>query len=121
VKAGNFLFLSSLLPVDETGAVPSALLRNPSLPYFYQPVRRQTEEILRRAAAICEAGGSSLANVCMAQTFFGDLSDMPEMLGAWRAAFPNAPPALSAMQMGGGAPLLAPGAHLQMDLIAYAP
>lgn len=121
IKAGDFLFLSSLMPVDETGRVPEALIRNPALPFFHQPVRRQTEAILARAASICAAGGTSLANVCKAQVFFDDLAGMPEMLDAWRAAFPVSPPALSAVEMGGGAPIMAPGAHLQVDFIAYAP
>jgi enamine deaminase RidA (YjgF/YER057c/UK114 family) len=121
IKAGEFLFLSSLLPTDASGGVPDRLRENPGLPFFDQIVRRQSEAIFECASAICEAAGTTLANTCKAQVFFDDLGGMPQMLDAWRAAFPAAPPALSAVEMGGGAPLLAPGAHLQADFIVYAP
>jgi enamine deaminase RidA (YjgF/YER057c/UK114 family) len=121
IKAGHFLFTSSLLPTDVSGAVPDGLLRNPALPYFQQPVRRQSEAIFERAGAICAAAGTSVQNICKAQVFFDDMAGMPEMLDAWRNAFPTSPPALSAVEMGGGAPIIAPGAHVQMDFIAYVP
>lgn len=46
---------------------------------------------------------------------------LPSMLGAWRQAFPAEPPALNSVAFGGAAPLLAPGARVQWDVIAYAP
>ena len=121
VKAGDFLFLSTQLPIDHDGAVPDDLRCNPALPYFRQNARRQAEFIFERAAAICQAAGASLANTCKVQAFFDDLVFLPQMLDAWRSAFPTAPPALTAVGMGGPQPLLAPGAHVQMDFIVYAP
>lgn len=121
VRAGDFLFLSTLLPTDETGATPAALRADPALPYFHQSARLQADELLARAARICAAAGGDLQGVCKVQAFFDDLSHMPAFLDAWRAAFPDYRPVLSATGMGGGDPLLAPGAHLQLDVIAYAP
>ena len=121
VRAGPFLFLSTQLAVDHDGAVPDELRRNPGLPYFHLNARRQAELLLERIGSICEAGGTSLANVCKVQAFLDDLHHLPEVLAAWGNAFPSAPPALTALGMGGGAPLLAPGAHVQLDCIAYVP
>lgn len=121
VKAGQFLFLSSQLPIDLEGAVPGELRRDPALPYFRLNARRQAELLLERVARICEAAGASLANVCKVQAFLDDLEHLPEVLAAWANAFPTEPPALTALGMGGGAPLLAPGAHVQLDCISYVP
>ena len=121
IKAGDFLFLSTQLPIDHQGAVPQAVRCDPALPYFRLNARRQAELLFERVARICEAGGTSLGNVCKVQAFLDDLRHLPEVLDAWRSAFPVAPPALTALGMGGGQPLLAPGSHLQLDCIAYAP
>jgi enamine deaminase RidA (YjgF/YER057c/UK114 family) len=121
VKAGDFLFLSSQLAIDHDGGVPGNLRSDPAMPYFRQNARRQTEVILERVAAICAAAGTSLANTCKVQAFLDDLAALPEMLDAWRNAFPSAPPALTCLGMGGPQPLLAPGSHVQLDCIVHAP
>jgi enamine deaminase RidA (YjgF/YER057c/UK114 family) len=121
VQAGHFLFFSSQLPIDRHGAVPDELRHDSALPYFRLNARRQAELLLERIARICEAGGSSLANVCKVHAFLDDLERLPEVLAAWSNAFAADPPALTALGMGGGAPLLAPGAHVQLDCISYVP
>jgi enamine deaminase RidA (YjgF/YER057c/UK114 family) len=121
LRAGQFLFLSTQLPIDRDGAVPDELRINPALPYFRLSARRQAELLLERIGIICEAGGTSLANLCKVQAFLDDLHHLPELLAGWRNAFPSAPPALTTLGMGGGAPLLTPGAHVQLDCIAYVP
>lgn len=121
VRAGQFLFSSTQLPIDRTGAVPDELRRNSTLPYFRLNARRQAELLLERIDRICEAGGTSLANVCKVHAFLDDLAHLPEVLASWTDAFPSEPPALTALGMGGGAPLLAPGAHVQLDCISYIP
>jgi enamine deaminase RidA (YjgF/YER057c/UK114 family) len=121
VKAGEFLFLSTQLPLDDSSAVPVELCRSPALPYFQLHARQQAALILERVAVICDAAGTSLANTCKVQAFLDDLAFLPEVLDAWRNAFPTSPPALTAVGMGGPQPLLAPGAHVQMDFIVHAP
>lgn len=121
VLAGEFLFLSTQLPVELGGGVPDRLLRNPHRDYYRDPARMQTEALLGNVAAICKAAGSSLGNVCKVQSFFADLGSLPAALEAWRDAFPVAPPAFSALGMGGPDPLLVPGAELQLDVVAYVP
>jgi enamine deaminase RidA (YjgF/YER057c/UK114 family) len=119
VRAGDLLFLSTQLPADGKGRVPDDLLRPPGFPHYGQPARRQLAWMLENAAAICEAGGTALANVCRRQTFHTDLADAPETMEEWSAQFPTNPPAALTAELGG--PLIAPGARLLLDLIAYVP
>jgi enamine deaminase RidA (YjgF/YER057c/UK114 family) len=119
VKAGSFLFFSTQIPVDSTGAVPNELLHHPELPYLRQPAKLQTEYMLRNIAAICEAGGTTLANVCRCQMFFDDLADLPASVEEWASHFESAPPVATPVKLGG--PLLVPGARVLYDTIAYIP
>ncbi|KQX23316.1 MULTISPECIES: RidA family protein [unclassified Sphingomonas] len=121
VHAGDFLFTSGLLALDEEGRVPAAWRAGTGVPHFRSPAREQTEAILQTLARLCTEAGATLADVCKVQAFFDDLAHLPEMLGGWRAAFPQDPPALSVMAMGGGDPLIAPGAVMQWDAIVHAP
>jgi enamine deaminase RidA (YjgF/YER057c/UK114 family) len=119
VRAGDLLFLSTQLPADGKGRVPDDLLRPARFPHYGQPTRRQLAWMLENAAAICEAGGTTLANVCRRQTFHADLADAPETMAEWSAHFSTDPPAALTAELGG--PLIAPGARLLLDLIAYVP
>ena len=119
VKAGNFLFLSTQLPVDSTGAVPKELLDHPELPYLRQPARLQTYYLLGNIAAICEAGGTTLANLCRCQMFFDELADLPASVDEWASHFETDPPVATPVRLGG--PLLVPGARMLYDTIAYVP
>jgi len=121
VRAGDLLLLSALLPTDAAGGVPQELVCDPRLPYFKDSAYLQAQLLLKRVAAVCTAGGSALRDVCKVQLFLDDLNNLPSVLRAWREAFPVEPPALVALEVGGGDPLLAPNAHLSMDVIAYAP
>jgi enamine deaminase RidA (YjgF/YER057c/UK114 family) len=119
VKAGNFLFLSTQLPVDSTGAVPKEMLHHPELPYLRQPPKLQTSYMLGNIAAICEAAGTSLENLCRCQMFFDDFADLPASVDEWASHFPADPPVATPVRLGG--PLIVPGAHALYDTIAYIP
>ena len=122
IHAGDFLFTSTLLPVDETRRVPQLSRNDLRAPRFRSVVKMQTELLVAQVDQLCTAAGSSLRNVCKVQSFMADLAHLPEMLNVWRDAFPESPPALSAVEMGGStAPLILPDAVLQWDVIAYAP
>lgn len=121
VHAGDLLFTSTLLPIGPDGAVPEPARLDPRAPWFREAALRQTELLAERTAALCQAAGTSLDQVCKVQAFLSDLAHLPAMTTGWRAAFPHDPPALSAVGMGGGDPLLVPGAAVQWDVIAYAP
>ncbi|HJY79908.1 MAG TPA: RidA family protein [Candidatus Binatia bacterium] len=119
VKAGSFLFFSTQLPVDSQGRIPAELKRHPAFPYAGQPPKLQLRYMLKNIVAICEKAGSSLENICRCQTFYDDLIHFAPMCEEWQAHFPNDPPAMTALQVGG--PLLVPGAHMLLDLIGYVP
>lgn len=121
VRAGELLFTSSLQPVGRDGSVPEEFRLDPKASWFRDAARNQTELLLQRTAALCEAAGSSLDQVCKVQAFLDDLSHLPAMMTAWREGFPTDPPALSAVSTGGGVPLLAPDSCVQWDVIAHVP
>lgn len=121
VHAGDFLFTSSLLALDGEGRVPADWRAGPDVPRFRSPAGDQTDAILAILSRLCAQVGASLADVCKVQAFLDDLGHLPAMLDSWRQAFPDAPPALSAVATGGGDPLIAPGAVVQWDAIVHAP
>lgn len=118
VKAGEFLFFSSLLPVDGNGIVPPELLPDASLPYYSEAPKLQVRFMLENAEAICEAAGTTISQACRAHTFVDDLGMFPQTIAEWRGRFPVDPPAFMAVEVGDA--LIAPGAHSLVDLIVYA-
>jgi len=121
VHAGDFLFTGGLLPIDTSGGVPRAIAAVDGLPHYADVMGAQTDFIVQRVSTLCEAAGTRLDQVCKVQAFLANMVELPSMLVPWRRAFPAEPPALSAVAFGGPSPLLAPGARVQWDVIAYAP
>ena len=80
---------------------------------------RQAGYMLDNMAAICEAAGTSLENLCRCQMFFDDLADLPASVEEWASHFPTDPPVATPVRLGG--PLIVPGAHVLYDAIAYIP
>ena len=119
VRAGDFLFFSTQLPIDSTGAVPINLVPDPELPYLRQRSKLQVRYMLENMAAICEAGGTSLDNLCRCQMFFEDFGELASSVEEWGQHFSTDPPVASPVRLGG--PLFAPGAHVLYDAIAYVP
>ena len=92
VRVGDYLFLAGQMATDfRTGIPPEAQ----ASPIFWEgsPIRRQTEFILQNLALALEAGGSSMKDVLKAQVWLADIADLPRFEDAWRAAFPENPPA----------------------------
>lgn len=119
VKAGNFLFLSQQIAATETGELPPGMSRDPRFPYYGQPARAQMRYMLQNVAAICEAGGTSLDNIVRRACFHDDGQWFAEAIDEWAAHFPGLKPCSTTMILGG--PLVVPGAHTLLDLIAYVP
>lgn len=118
VRAGSFIFYSTILPADEKGLAEETK-RHPGFPWYKEPALLQMEYMLRIIDAIGSAGGSSVENICRRQAFHDDLTWFQMMIARWGAAFPKDPPASTTMKIGG--PLQVPGAHLLLDLIGYCP
>jgi enamine deaminase RidA (YjgF/YER057c/UK114 family) len=75
--------------------------------------------MLRNMAAICEAAGTTLDNLCRCQMFFEDFGELASSVEEWRSHFGAEPPTANTMRIGG--PIFAPGAHVMYDAIAYVP
>lgn len=113
VRAGDLLFLSGLLGADENGLVESARV-NPLHPYMVCSPEAQMREIMRQAAAICEAAGTDLRHGVKLQTYHADQRDSYMTGVARRPCFPDGQPATTTLQTRGPFPV--PGCTVLADL-----
>jgi enamine deaminase RidA (YjgF/YER057c/UK114 family) len=117
VRAGDLLFISGLMPVDEAGLVEAARI-NPAQPYFGSAVQAQMEVLLENAQKICRAAGTSLANAVRIQQYHTDLRDFFPAYQVWERYLPGRYLPFSAVEV----PFLpVPGVCVQLDLWIYAP
>ncbi len=120
VKAGNFLFFSTQMAFDSSGALAAETKRHPEFPWYGQPAKMQMRYVLKNVAAISEAAGTSLGNLCRRQCFHDDFTWFSEtMQDEWASHFKGDKPASTTLRIGG--PLVVPGAHFVLDLIGYVP
>jgi enamine deaminase RidA (YjgF/YER057c/UK114 family) len=120
VKAGEFLFFSTQMAFDSSGKLAEETRRHPEFPWYGQPAKQQMRYVLGNVAAISEAAGSSLENLCRRQCFHDDFTWFAEtMQDEWASHFPGDKPASTTLRIGG--PLVVPGAHFVLDLIGYVP
>ena len=119
IKVGNLLFLSQQLPCDEKGLLIREGARDPNFPYYGLTSRAQMRYMLKNVSAICEAAGSSLENVVRRACFHDTGERFAESMEEWASHFPDRKPASTTLIIGG--PLVVPGAHTLLDLIAYVP
>jgi len=117
VRAGDLLFISGLMAVDEAGLVEAARL-NPAQPYFGSAVQAQMDVLLKNAQKICSAAGTSLANAVRIQQYHIDLRDFFPAYQVWERYLPGRYLPFSAVEV----PFLpVPGVCVQLDLWIYAP
>jgi enamine deaminase RidA (YjgF/YER057c/UK114 family) len=119
VKVGNLLFLSQQLPCDEKGLLPPGMQRDPNFPYYGLTSRAQMRYMLKNVASICEAAGTSLENVVRRACFHDSGERFAESMEEWASHFPDRKPCSTTLIIGG--PLVIPGAHTLLDLMAYVP
>jgi enamine deaminase RidA (YjgF/YER057c/UK114 family) len=120
VRAGKFLFFSTQMAFDSTGALAVETKRHPEFPWYGQPAKQQMRYVLKNVAAISEAAGTSLENICRRQCFHDDFTWFAEtMQDEWASHFLGDKPASTTLRIGG--PLVLPGAHFVLDLIGYVP
>ena len=118
VKAGDLLFLSGLMALDENGLVPAARV-DPGQPYLMSSIKAQMRAILARAAEICERAGTSLDNVVRIQHFHTDLNELFPALEVWQELLPGKPLPFTALGVPRHMP--APGVTVLLDLWVYVP
>jgi enamine deaminase RidA (YjgF/YER057c/UK114 family) len=119
VKAGNFLFFSTVAPFDHYGSLEESTQRHPNFPFYGQPPKLEMRYMLDKAAKICDAAGTSFDQICRRQAFHDDFTYFAQSIEEWAAHFDGDKPASTTLQIGG--PLLVPGSHVLLDLIAYCP
>ena len=118
IRVGELLFLSGLMPLDAAGRMVKPT-PHPSLGRVEDRVADQTVAILERAARICAAAGTSLANVLRLQFFMADLGGFPSVQGRLAQALPGR--ALSCSFIEAPAPAFPAGALLHADLWVFCP
>jgi enamine deaminase RidA (YjgF/YER057c/UK114 family) len=117
VKAGGLVFISTLTAAGDDGRIDVA-----PFPHLRDAGRDQAQRIVERTAAICEAAGTSLANVCRRATYYADLADFPACAAAWAEQFaPADVPAAIDVGLGPGRPMPIPGARMLTDAVAVTP
>jgi enamine deaminase RidA (YjgF/YER057c/UK114 family) len=118
VKAGDMLFLSGLMAIDENGLKANAR-PDPHQPWFGASAAAQAEIIIDHARRLCDAAGTSIANAVRIQQFHTDMSEFYPVYKVWERALDGAPVPFSAVEI--PSPLPVPGATLLMDIWVYCP
>lgn len=118
VRAGDLLFLSGLMAVDERGALSERGRIDSDKPYFGSAARLQMDYVLEQAQRICGKAGTTLANVVRAQQFHTDLADFSAAWQAWQRHLPDQAIPFSAIEVPA---LPVPGVVVMLDLWIYVP
>jgi enamine deaminase RidA (YjgF/YER057c/UK114 family) len=118
VRAGDLLFISGLMAVRHDGLVPE-VAQDPRQPWFTSSPQMQAEFIIDNIARLCEAAGTSLANVVRVQQFHTDIREFYPVYKVWERRLGGRPLPFSAVEV--PAPLPVPGATLLVEAWVYAP
>lgn len=116
VRAGDYVFTSSIYPVDEAGRVVGLdAILDATRPSLMEIQARQCLESLKKALA---EAGSSIDRVLKADVHLVDAADFYEFKRVWREYFPSKPPARTTVEIGDTLPFH--GARLNIDAVALA-
>ena len=81
-KAGNVIYTSGLLPLDNEGKLIGA-----------GDIKAQTKAVMENVKSVLEAAGGSLSDVAVSMIFLKDLSDFQAMNEVYGEYFKKDPPA----------------------------
>jgi enamine deaminase RidA (YjgF/YER057c/UK114 family) len=116
VRAGDFIFTSSIYPIDEVGhaiTVDEGLGEaGPSL------IEAQTRHCLETLKAVLAELGGSLDRLLKADVHLVDPADFFEFKCVWREYFPTDPPARTTVEVGDVLPFR--GVRLNIDAVGLA-
>ena len=104
IRAGDFVFLSGQLGLDEQGRVAEG-------------IEAQTQHCLRNIRALLKLANVDLSAVVKATVWLTEVADFATFNRVYGAAFADAPPVRSTVVSG----LVLPGAKVEIEVIAYAP
>jgi len=114
VRAGDYVFTSSIYPIDEAGHAASIDERlgeaGPSR------MEAQARRCLETLKSVLRDGGSSLERVLKADVHLADAAELNEFKRVWKEYFPANPPARTTVEVGDTLPF--PGARLSLDAVA---
>jgi enamine deaminase RidA (YjgF/YER057c/UK114 family) len=116
VRAGDYIFTSSIYPIDKSG---HAIVDDENLGEAGpSAITLQTRHCLEQLKGILSESGSSLEHVLKADVHLVDASDFYEFKLVWREYFPKDPPARTTVEVGDTLPFH--GARLNLDAVALA-
>lgn len=104
ISAGDFVFLSGQLGLDENGRIADG-------------IEAQTRHCLRHIRSLLALAGTDLSAVVKATVWLTEVSDFAAFNRVYAEAFADAPPVRSTVVSG----LVLPGAKVEIEVIAYAP
>ncbi|HZE58985.1 MAG TPA: RidA family protein, partial [Burkholderiales bacterium] len=114
VRAGDYVFTSSIYPIDEAGhAVSIDEHLGEAGPSRMEVQARRCLETLKSVLRNC---GSSLERVLKADVHLADAVELNEFKRVWKEYFPANPPARATVEVGDTLPF--PGARLSLDAVA---
>ncbi len=118
IRAGDLLFLSGLMAVDNGGALAPTTRIDPRQPHFGSAVQLQMGHMLAQAERICRKVGTTLGNTVRLQQFHTNLDDFNGAYQVWQQHVPGQHLPFSAIEV----PALGvPGAVVMLDLWVYVP
>ncbi len=116
VRAGDYVFTSSIYPIDDAGHALTVDERLGSAgPSAMEVQARRCLETLKLVLRDC---GSSMERVLKADVHLVDAADFLEFKRIWKEYFPANPPARTTVEVGDTLPF--PGARLNLDAVALA-
>ena len=118
ILAGDLLFLSALMAIDENG-LASGAARDPQQPFFQSTAAAQAEHILDNVERLCAAAGTSFRNVVRVQQFHTDISEFYSVNQVLARRLNGQPIPFSAVEI--PHPLPVPGCTVMLDIWLYAP
>jgi enamine deaminase RidA (YjgF/YER057c/UK114 family) len=115
-RAGDFVLVSSIHPVDGAGNVVHTTSVSPWL--GESEIGAQTRRVLETLRDVLASAGSSMQLTLKAEVHLSDAVDFKEFKVVWREFFPNDPPARTTIVVGDEHIL--PGCRLNLHAVALA-
>jgi reactive intermediate/imine deaminase len=107
VRAGNLLFVSGIVPVDDAGQLVGG-----------DDVVAQTRQVLENMHAVLRAGGCSPEDVVKVTIFLTDVDDRPLINPLRQELFGATRPASTLVEV---SRLAVPGAKVEIECVALVP
>ena len=115
-RADDYIFVSSIYPLDNTGNVVHAQAISPYV--GESEIAVQTRSVLETLKSILAQAGTSLENTIKAEVYLENPADFYEFKLAWKEYFPTEPPARTTAVVGDDH--IIPGCRLNLQAIALA-